>query len=117
MLTISSNKQGIIQGHLDTPLNDYGRNEAKLLARRLTNVKFDEAWSSSLSRAKEVNRSLGDRGYPPLSVQTAEIVLQHHPGLKLRTDPGLMERCLGSLQGRRRLKGEKLPDDIEQGDV
>lgn len=53
----SSNRHGVIQGHLDTPLNDYGRNEAQFLARRLASVKFDEAWSSSLSRAKEAGRS------------------------------------------------------------
>lgn len=52
-----------------------------------------------------------------LSVQTADIILKHHPGLTLRTDPGLMERGLGSLEGRRWLRGEKLPDDVEQSDV
>lgn len=52
-----------------------------------------------------------------LMEQTAQIILQHHPGLELQTDAGLMERYLGSLQGRQRLRGEKLPDDIEASDV
>lgn len=57
-----SNIQGIIQGQIDTPLNDHGRSEARLLATRLKDTKFDEAWSSSLSRAREVNPQLKDSG-------------------------------------------------------
>lgn len=52
-----SNRRGIIQGHIDTHLNDHGRTEAAAAGRGLRNVRFDEFWSSSLSRANEV-RSL-----------------------------------------------------------
>jgi probable phosphoglycerate mutase len=45
--------------------------------------------------------------------QTAEIAVAPHDGLILRTDAGLMERGLGSLEGRRRLRGEPLPRDVE----
>jgi hypothetical protein len=50
-----SNAKGIIQGHIDTSLNDTGRNEAALLAEHIKDVPFVEAWSSSLARAKEAS--------------------------------------------------------------
>ena len=49
-----SNRRGIIQGHIDTHLNDHGRTEAGAAGRGLKKVRFDEIWSSSLSRAHEV---------------------------------------------------------------
>jgi hypothetical protein len=52
-----SNVAGIIQGQLDTPLNDHGRYEASLVSKRLAGTGFTEIWSSSLSRAKEVSAS------------------------------------------------------------
>ena len=49
-----SNVRGIIQGHLDTPLNAHGRVEAGRLADALSGVDFSEAYTSPLSRAHEV---------------------------------------------------------------
>ncbi|WVR04275.1 hypothetical protein IAU60_001275 [Kwoniella sp. DSM 27419] len=91
------NVQGIIQGQLDTQLNDYGRFEAHLLSERLQDIRITEAWSSPLSRAAE----------------TASIVLRHHPEVKLRTHDGIKERGLGSMEGRTRGKGERAPADAE----
>lgn len=48
--------------------------------------------------------------------KTAEIVAEPHQ-LPVRTHGGLMERGLGSLEGRRRLPGEGLPSDIESSDA
>lgn len=50
-----SNLQGIIQGHLDVPLNDTGRSQARLLSQSLRTVSFTRAWSSDLIRASEVS--------------------------------------------------------------
>ncbi|WVW78911.1 hypothetical protein I302_100874 [Kwoniella bestiolae CBS 10118] len=91
------NVQGIIQGHKDTPLNAHGRKESERLSQRLKNLKIHEAWSSPLSRAKE----------------TAEIVLRHHPDIQLKLHDGIKERCLGSMEGRRRARGEHAPPDAE----
>ncbi|WWD21918.1 hypothetical protein CI109_106406 [Kwoniella shandongensis] len=91
------NVQGIIQGHKDTPLNNHGRLESARLAERLRKVKIAEAYTSPLCRAKE----------------TAEIVLRHHPGTTLSAADGLKERGLGSMEGRRRARGEKAPADAE----
>jgi len=54
--TYASNLQGIIQGQLDTPLNDTGRAESALLAAHLKDIPFAEVWSSSLCRATEVSQ-------------------------------------------------------------
>ncbi|WWC87331.1 uncharacterized protein L201_002220 [Kwoniella dendrophila CBS 6074] len=91
------NVQGIIQGHKDTPLNDHGRKESERLAKRLKDLDIHEAWSSPLARAKE----------------TAEIILDHHPNIKLKLHDGIKERYLGSMEGRRRKRGEHAPDDAE----
>lgn len=47
------NKQKILQGRSDYALNDYGRRLARLTGQKLKNVKFDVAYTSPLSRAKE----------------------------------------------------------------
>jgi hypothetical protein len=51
-----------------------------------------------------------------LTPQTAGIILTNHPDVPLQIDPGLMERYLGSLQGKIRHAGQPLPTDVEQTD-
>lgn len=48
------NRRGIIQGHLDTPLNAAGVRQACLAADALADVPFDAAYTSDLSRARKV---------------------------------------------------------------
>lgn len=72
-----------LQGHLDIPLNDTGRRQARHLARALLGRQpIDAIVSSDLSRALE----------------TAHIVAQA-TGAPLTTHTGLRERCFGELQG------------------
>ncbi|MCQ2799432.1 MAG: histidine phosphatase family protein [Bacilli bacterium] len=47
------NKRGILQGCLDIPLNEKGRDLAKVTGQGLKGVKFDVLFASPLSRAKE----------------------------------------------------------------
>lgn len=81
------NRQHIIQGHLDVPLNENGRIQAFTAGQALKDVKFDAAYSSDLSRAYE----------------TAEIVLSNN---KLGLNGGiwkcytLRERGTGVMQGQ-----------------
>lgn len=83
-----SNKQRIIQGHMDTPLNEVGLNQAKLVAKSLTNQHFDLAISSDLKRAS----------------QTAEAIWKEN--VSLNSGPEMekwgvaRERCFGEFQGR-----------------
>lgn len=48
------NAQGIVQGQLNTQLNERGRYQAQLLAFVLKDVQFTHAYTSDLSRASEV---------------------------------------------------------------
>ncbi|KDQ61153.1 hypothetical protein JAAARDRAFT_124117 [Jaapia argillacea MUCL 33604] len=50
----SANRQGIIQGQLDTKLNEEGVEQARLVGRTLEHVEWDAAWTSDLSRAKDL---------------------------------------------------------------
>lgn len=49
------NKDMLIQGHLDTPLNSNGHAQAAVVAKYLGQAcHFDEIWSSDLQRARHV---------------------------------------------------------------
>ena len=50
-----ANRQEIIQGHLDTHLNEAGLAQAELVASALKDVAFDIAFTSDLSRAARVD--------------------------------------------------------------
>jgi broad specificity phosphatase PhoE len=76
------NAEGRLQGHTDTPLNDYGRRQAATLAEALAGDGIDAVYSSDLSRARE----------------TAEIVAARL-GLPVVVEPGLREKNWGSWEG------------------
>ncbi len=59
------NKNRRLQGHVDVPLNDFGRELARETASGLADVPFTRCFSSPLSRAKETAEIiLGDRDVP-----------------------------------------------------
>jgi broad specificity phosphatase PhoE len=76
------NAEGRFQGHIDIPLNDRGREQARGLIPRLEPYGLQIVVSSDLSRAHE----------------TARIVAEGL-GIAVRTDPGLREAFLGQAQG------------------
>lgn len=78
------NRAGKFQGQIDIPLNDNGRNQASLAAEFLKTVQIDFAYTSPLQRPKE----------------TAEIILQQHPKLKLAEDADLREIGHGLWEGK-----------------
>lgn len=76
------NRKGRIQGHSDVPLNDHGRRQAKILAKRLAGCKFSAVYASDLSRATETARAIvGDSEVP------------------IKTDPDLREFSYGEWEG------------------
>jgi probable phosphoglycerate mutase len=77
------NAQGRIQGHLDIPLNQRGREQAHQLAEQLAGSGARLVLSSDLSRAAQTARIIADR-----------------LGAPLRLEPALRERNLGALQGK-----------------
>lgn len=102
------NAQELLQGQVNTSLNDTGRQQAHEIATILKNIHFDEIFSSDLDRA----------------VQTTEIIAKER-NLAIKTAQALREKSYGSYEGRLRkevqeeLKGlfeawEKLPNDDEK---
>jgi len=93
------NRDGIMQGQLDTELNAAGLEQAQLTADVLENVRFAAAHSSDLTRA----------------VKTAEIVLEKHPGVALQTHEALRERHMGNMQGQSiaAWRNSELPANME----
>jgi broad specificity phosphatase PhoE len=93
----TANAEGRLQGHLDFPLSEQGRAEARLLAARLGSLGIDALYTSTLERARE----------------TAEIATQR---LDITPVPreGLMERDMGALSGLNHLEiRERFPDYVK----
>lgn len=92
------NARQIMQGQTQGELNERGREQALLVAERLSTEAIDAIIASDLHRA----------------IQTAEIIAKPH-GLPVVTTPLLRERDWGSFTGRfvPSLHGEPWPDDIE----
>lgn len=78
------NKTGTHVGQLDIPLNDRGREQARLVAERLADEQIDAIYTSDLQRAND----------------TALAITVHHPGLSVATDVLLRERNVGKLTGQ-----------------
>ncbi len=74
----------ICQGQTHGKLNDEGISQAKKVAERLKNEKFDAIYSSDLRRA----------------LDTTKEIAKFHPHLSINTDKRLRERYFGSFQGQ-----------------
>ncbi|WP_028592508.1 histidine phosphatase family protein [Paenibacillus massiliensis] len=70
------------QGHTDIPLNDEGRRQAELLAKRMENEEWDYIYSSDLSRALETAQMMG-----------------RIKNIEVKTDPRLREMNGGLIEG------------------
>ena len=98
-----NNRDDVLSGHVDTDLTAEGKTQAKVLARKLSHIKFDEIYTSDLQRA----------------IKTAELIsgrriIKDHQLTQLR------ERSFGQMEGtpakhwRAMHKAEhyqKMPDD------
>ncbi|KAJ8269093.1 hypothetical protein COCON_G00117000 [Conger conger] len=82
------NKDKLLQGQgVDLPLSETGLQQAETVGNYLSELKFTNAFSSDLQRAK----------------QTADIILRnslHCSGLEVVRDPLLKERSFGIAEGR-----------------
>lgn len=76
------NRQGLIQGHSDIPLNDRGKVEALSLKNLLGQIPIRKIYSSDLQRA----------------IETAEIVSDGR--WEIETSPSLREAKLGEAEGQ-----------------
>lgn len=82
--TDNNNKDNLLTGHNDTPLNVIGLKQAKERARELQSTAFDICYCSPLSRAK----------------QTLNEIKKHHINLKIVFDDRLKERDYGEITGQ-----------------
>jgi broad specificity phosphatase PhoE len=76
------NKDKIFRGSRDIPLNDAGREEARLAGEWLKGDTIHAAYCSPLSRARD----------------TGEAIARHH-GLQVLDLPGLADICYGDWEG------------------
>jgi broad specificity phosphatase PhoE len=76
------NADGLLQGHTDRPLSDFGRRQARQLAEELEGEPFDAIYASDLARARETAEIAGER-----------------LGLPIVLDPDLREKDWGSWEG------------------
>jgi probable phosphoglycerate mutase len=84
------NRDGRWQGWADPPLNEAGREQARVLADQLRRTPFDAVYSSDLRRAHE----------------TADIVAAPHE-VPVIIEPGLREIDVGSWSGLTRTEIEE----------
>ena len=78
------NRDRRFQGQIDIPLNENGKTQARQASAFLKDIDFDFAISSDLLRPKE----------------TAEIVLERHPQVRLDVYPDLREISHGTWEGK-----------------
>lgn len=97
------NQEGRIQGHIDVPLNDRGREQARALAEMLSGRGAELVLSSDLSRSSETAEIIATRLGVPL--QVSEELRERHLGAL----QGLTARDLGAREGD--------PDDHARGFV
>lgn len=90
------NRDGIRQGQYDTRLTDLGIKQAKNIADRLKEHKFDMIYSSDLTRAHD----------------TTKQITKHHKN-EIILDKRLRERCVGIFQNKKReeIDFDSLPGD------
>ncbi len=77
------NARRVVQGWIDTPLNERGREQARDLAARVAELGIGAIWTSHLARAAETARIVADA-----------------IGLEPRVDDRLSESQRGSWEGR-----------------
>lgn len=78
------NKNGYMQGRMETSLNEEGINQIELCAKKLSSIKFDTIISSSQRRA----------------LQTANIIARYHKQNEVITEDLLQEIDCGIWSGK-----------------
>ena len=78
------NLQGRFQGQIDIPLNNNGKKQAAAAGSFLSSLKFDKAFTSSMTRPK----------------QTAEAILKDQSDLEIKLQEGLVEIGHGLWEGK-----------------
>lgn len=73
------NNQRLMQGHLDEPLDDTGRAQARQTRRMIGEVRFDAVYSSPLIRAEETAAIIGGVGTDEIIIDSRLIEVDFGP--------------------------------------
>jgi alpha-ribazole phosphatase len=93
------NRDGRWQGHADAPLNERGREQARMLADELGDEDVAAVYSSDLSRARE----------------TAEIIAERLGGPRVKADDRLREVNVGGWSGLTTAEiHARFPDEVDR---
>ena len=84
-----ANKEGRLQGQMDTFLNEFGMRQAKAAGKALKDVTFHQAYSSDLERAKKTCQLIVDENKSPAI--TSEQIIQ---------DELIKERNFGEFENK-----------------
>ena len=95
------NIEGRFQGHLPGKLSEKGKIQAKKLALRFKDEKFDYIFSSDLTRA----------------VDTAKEIKKFHQNIPIKFTKELRERNLGELQGVKKSELGLDPNKLVAGTI
>jgi broad specificity phosphatase PhoE len=101
------NVQGIIQGQLDTDLNNVGRRQAELVGAALQYENIQEAYSSPLRRAKDTADAIVAANVRDIDSKSGE------EGIAYWLDDRLKERGFGSLEGKTFDRSKPKRDSID----
>jgi probable phosphoglycerate mutase len=114
------NAEGRVQGSIDPPLNDRGREQARKLAEAASELELAALYSSQLERARETAAIVGDRiGLEPVvDERFAESFRGHWEGRLLsdikREEPEAWAAWQRSDPGFRFPGGESLAEHVER---
>lgn len=107
------NKNHVLQGRVDEPLNEDGLRQAKSAAAllRTLDVSIDQVWSSPLQRAKDTAEIIADEGVP---IQTDDRLLEMdygpYEGMDLTSPPPEIMAFFGDFVNQPAPEGmESLP--------
>ncbi len=78
------NREGRFQGQIDIPLNETGKKQALAANKLLNKTSFQKVYSSSMSRP----------------IETAKIILENHPPIKIEHQHDLIEIGHGLWEGK-----------------
>ena len=85
------NALGKLQGGTDVPLNELGRDQARVVGRQLVGSGIGHVWASDLSRARET-----------AALIASELALTGPAHATPRIEPQLRERAFGVFEGKTR---------------
>ncbi|XP_046655472.1 fructose-2,6-bisphosphatase TIGAR-like [Daphnia pulicaria] len=94
------NKGSVIQGQLDIPLSKNGMNQAKLLAKSIHHLQWNEIWTSDLKRSWQTANFLVSDEINHQDDGDNDALLMSKPLSAIQSDIRIRERHYGICQGQ-----------------